>query len=199
MPSAKIKKYLEDKIANEVVEDLKKYKGWNGFFKQLDITGGGAKGSAKKHMMEYIENNNIVIEWKKFGYEKYDVEDYLQNKKTIKSNRLKIKLIQAGMKEDKCESCGIGPIYNNKPLVLQLDHINGNHSDNSISNVRILCPNCHSQTPTFCGKDRKVKFTEEELIEIRKEVEKDGLSCVAIKYNLSRHLIGSRLKLPSYA
>jgi hypothetical protein len=49
----------------------------------------------------------------------------------------------------------IGPNWNNKGLVLQLDHINGVHNDNRVENLRILCPNCHSQTDTFCAKNIK--------------------------------------------
>jgi hypothetical protein len=62
---------------------------------------------------------------------------------------LKKKLIKAGLKEDVCEICGQLPMWNNKPLVLQLDHINGVGDDNRIENLRIICPNCHTQTPTF--------------------------------------------------
>ena len=47
------------------------------------------------------------------------------------------------------------PIWNDEPLVFDLDHINGNNKDNRIENLRFLCPNCHSQTATYKGKNRR--------------------------------------------
>lgn len=52
-----------------------------------------------------------------------------------------------------CSGCGIGNVWNNKPIRLQIDHINGVRTDNRISNLRYLCPNCHSQTDTFAGRN----------------------------------------------
>ena len=57
--------------------------------------------------------------------------------------------------QPKCVDCGIVDIYNNKPINLTVDHINGISDDNRISNLRWLCPNCHSQTDTFGGKNCK--------------------------------------------
>lgn len=51
--------------------------------------------------------------------------------------------------------CGLTDNWQGKPLVLQLDHINGINNDNRLENLRFLCPNCHSQTETFCGSNCK--------------------------------------------
>lgn len=69
--------------------------------------------------------------------------------------RLKIRLIRAGLLEDICYVCKQVPVWNGEPLTLQLDHINGKSLDNRIENLRMICPNCHSQTKTFSGKSRR--------------------------------------------
>lgn len=75
---------------------------------------------------------------------------------------LKRRLIKAGLIEDKCAICDALAFWCNKPLLLQLDHINGNNKDNRVNNLRLLCPNCHSQTDTYAGKN-KAYLTKEEI------------------------------------
>ena len=57
-----------------------------------------------------------------------------------------------------CSECKISGEYNGKKLSLQLDHIDGVNNNNEVSNLRFLCPNCHSQTSTFSGKKHKIKY-----------------------------------------
>lgn len=73
---------------------------------------------------------------------------------TYKSHALKNRLYDADLKKPICECCGI-TTWNDNPISLELDHINGVSDDHRYDNLRILCPNCHSQTPTFKGRNVK--------------------------------------------
>ena len=88
---------------------------------------------------------------KRFVY-KRPLSDYLSNKVKINSHTLKLRLIQEGVFNHQCSQCQRS-IWNDQPIPIELDHINGDRNDNALSNLRILCPNCHAQTPTHAGKN----------------------------------------------
>lgn len=65
-------------------------------------------------------------------------------------------VILPGCQNDQCPHYMVAePVWAGKLLVLQLDHVNGKRDDNRISNLRWLCPNCHSQTNTYCGRNNQ--------------------------------------------
>jgi hypothetical protein len=65
---------------------------------------------------------------------------------------LRRRLIAAGVKENRCEKCGITD-WQGEPLSMALHHLNGDGLDNRLENLSLLCPNCHAQTPNFAGRN----------------------------------------------
>jgi hypothetical protein len=65
---------------------------------------------------------------------------------------LKLRLIAEGMKENRCERCGLEE-WLGEPLNMQLHHVNGSGKDNRLENIAFLCPNCHSQTQNWGGRN----------------------------------------------
>lgn len=84
------------------------------------------------------------------------LEDVFSGKKKMRSYNLRIRLIVEGYKKNECERCHTIE-WQGEVLVLELDHKNGNNKDNRLENLQILCPNCHSLTPTFRGRNHKKK------------------------------------------
>ncbi|VBB18633.1 conserved domain protein [Yasminevirus sp. GU-2018] len=86
---------------------------------------------------------------------KQELNDVMVENSSFHRDQLKKRLLKEALIENMCAICDLGPEWNGKPLVLQLDHINGINNDHRIENLRMLCPNCHSQTETFTGKQRR--------------------------------------------
>lgn len=100
-----------------------------------------------RHFDRY--SNNI-------GSRRYtDAEVYTKDSAYKGNKTLKRRALKDGVLTNQCIECGLIPKWNGKELVLHLDHINGDKRDNRVTNLRILCPNCHSQTPTYCGRNNK--------------------------------------------
>ena len=80
--------------------------------------------------------------------------DFLFKGSSISSHKLKIRLLDEGIKQRICERCGKEKWLNEK-IPLELHHVNRNRFDNRISNLELLCPNCHSLTDNYSGRRTK--------------------------------------------
>lgn len=123
--------------------------------KQGKATSGAALTILKERLNAYDIKYHFLNE--KTISKKMELDDILVDGKSYSSNRLKKRLIEAGLKEDSCEICGIST-WLGKKLTLQLHHINGNHNDNRLENLQILCPNCHTLTDNFGNKKHNSKL-----------------------------------------
>ena len=128
----------------------------------LSATGSNGRNQIKKRCKELgISTQHITgkmpAKSKEFySHPKYSLEQILiENSTYANRSKLKQRLLNQNYLDYKCSICGNTGIWNNKKLTLQLDHINGINNDNRIENLRLLCPNCHSQTKTFSGKNKK--------------------------------------------
>lgn len=153
--------YYKQKTKEELQEIVKESVTWAEVMRKLGYTAN--RGNSYKKFKKYILNLGIDtshFRGKAHGTSstpKYTLEEILvKDTPYINMTKLKARVLKAGLLDYKCSICGIST-WQNKPLTLQLDHINGDNRDNRIENLRLLCPNCHSQTGTFCKKNKKVQ------------------------------------------
>ena len=99
----------------------------------------GAKGTRKKSNLHRTIDLKEITDGKHPSYQTF---------------KLKLRLLKAGLIKNQCSICDISE-WCNKTLNCELDHINGNRTDHRLENLRMLCPNCHSQTDTYRSKNIK--------------------------------------------
>jgi hypothetical protein len=91
----------------------------------------------------------------KKGNPKFELNEILEGKHPhFQTYKLKNRMLKEGLIENVCSICGITE-WNNNPINMELDHIDGNRSNHKLENLRMLCPNCHSQTETYRSKNIK--------------------------------------------
>jgi Zn finger protein HypA/HybF involved in hydrogenase expression len=162
-----------------------------------------AAGGNYRTFDRFVKKNNIDTShftgmlWSK-GKQlppKKELKEYLCEGIKITSHRLKQRLIKENIFEHKCYICNLSE-WMGKPIPIELDHINGNHDDNSLENLRIICPNCHAQTDTYRAKNRRDKKPIKEKIiketkkyycpDCNKEIKKDSRYCEECSHIKSR-------------
>lgn len=207
------KKYTKDFLepivqeCNSISELLNKLK--------LSPTGGNYS-----HMYKVLKREGINIShfsgqgWRKNKNfpSKYPTQDYLNNSKKINSDTLKKRLIKEGYFEYKCYKCNQSE-WMGEPIPLELHHIDNNHTNNNLSNLLLLCPNCHALThkldrdyhrilsknkkpnkkQVLKPHTRKVERPPLEILE--KEVLENGYCATGRKYGVSDNCIRKWIKL----
>lgn len=83
------------------------------------------------------------------------LERMLTENSSYSRRNIKVRLIKEGLLPYQCAVCKNNGSWNGKSLALQLEHINGVNNDYRIKNLCLLCPNCHSQTSTWCSRNKK--------------------------------------------
>ncbi len=106
---------------------------------ELNCYNTNQSGIGMKKLMPKIPLKEIIYENKHPQYQTY---------------KLKLRLIEDGILKNMCKCCGLENSWNGKKIELELDHIDGDSKNHNLKNLRLLCPNCHSQTETFRSKNR---------------------------------------------
>jgi 5-methylcytosine-specific restriction endonuclease McrA len=116
--------------------------------------------SFKKRALQLgcYKTNQSGIGFPKSFKEKVSLQEILQGKHPyFQTYKLKIRLLKSNMLVNQCAMCGIND-WNGKSINLELDHIDGNRQNHTLRNLRLLCPNCHSQTDTYRAKNKSKKI-----------------------------------------
>ncbi len=153
-----IRKHWEEKSLREVVRSSQSVRD---ALKKMGLRGAGGN---YRYFEKYISMYNIGTEHflgKGWSRNKrvpkkpvWSLKEILVSRSSFSTYQLKKRLFKAGLKQPKCEECGWARRSEDGRIPIEIDHINGDHSDNRLKNLRILCPNCHSLKPTHRGRNK---------------------------------------------
>ena len=168
------KKYTREDLENVAKKSLS----WRQMILHYGLkeTGGNYSSMQKRCEKYQIDTSHFTGQgWNKEGHENFagniDLKQRLAlHEKKQPSSKTKEVLLNHKLKENKCEICGCVN-WMGKPITLQLHHKNGNPLDDRLENLQILCPNCHSQTDTYCKRHKIRKSTKQVAPFERKDVE----------------------------
>jgi len=148
---------------DQLIEAVKTAKSWRRLLGNLGLRqAGGNYDQIHKYVKEYnLSTKHFTGKaWNKgmrgIGKPRTPLEKILVKGSFFQSYKLRNRLFKEGLKPKHCEQCGWAEYSKDGRLPLELDHINSDRTDNRLSNLRILCPNCHSLTSQYRSrKDKK--------------------------------------------
>ena len=129
--------------------------------------GGGTQATLRKKIQEFgIDISHFTGQgWKRKSNchpqkrkEKYQLNEILIKNSPITQKVLRGYVERHNLLEYKCQTCSCDGHWQNGIISLEIDHINGDNSDNRIENLRYLCPNCHALTETYRGRNKALKI-----------------------------------------
>jgi Zn finger protein HypA/HybF involved in hydrogenase expression len=146
----------------QLVAAVKTSKSFAQVLKKLNLKGGGAHSGIKKiindlgldttHFSGQLwSKGNTALDDSRIG--KKDTSRIFVEESEVSPAYVRKLIIKHNLLPYRCK-CGIENEWQGTNISLQLDHIDGNRRNHQLDNLRFLCPNCHSQTPTFCGKNK---------------------------------------------
>jgi len=155
-PTGRRRRFTDDELVAVVAESTS-------YAEVIRRLGYAVSGGAHRFVVRHIVRLGLDIShftgqrWargRRFpGRNERTLEEVMTERSTYPTGRLRRRLLAAGVMTPRCSRCGIDQ-WHGAPVSLELDHINGNHTDNRLENLRILCLNCHAQTETY-GRRRR--------------------------------------------
>ena len=201
-----MKSILYSYTPQELQELLDNSNGYADLLRRIGVNPrGGNPDTLKKIIKEYNLDETLLNQNRSNIYKncaetthiksRFKTEDILNNKHpNYKSSKLLVRLINEGYKENKCECCGITQ-WLGKSIILQLHHKDGNHNNNNLDNLEILCPNCHSQTDTYGGKSsNKSKKSKKEVEDLLDQNSKQHKTKPLKQFPLSREELKDKIR-----
>jgi hypothetical protein len=149
---------IRDRGEVELIHAIESSRSFAEVLRKLGIRPGGNQERLKKRVEELgLDISHFIGEAWRRGSRTATVparplEEVLVLARWTQTNDLKHRLLAEGLKERRCEVCRLHR-WNDLPIPLELDHLNGRRDDNRLSNLRIVCPNCHAQTRTYRGRN----------------------------------------------
>lgn len=152
---------MKSKVYNLSDEDfialVKSKNTYSDILRALDLTprGGSSSDTLKRRIKELnIDISHFCRSKGEFHKRRSNEDIFIEHSTFLGTSHLKQRILDDNLIEYKCAFCGNEGEWRGQKLILQLDHINGVHDDNRLNNLRFLCPNCHSTTNTYAGKNQ---------------------------------------------